>query len=64
MSVGGRVSGCSDGLSPLELEERVSCVFFSVQVTTCAGRCHRAEPGEHEGYWGQRDKSGRERWTG
>lgn len=62
MRVGGRVSGRPDGLSPLV--ERVSCVFFSVQVTTCAGRCHRAEPGEHEGYWGQRDKSGRQRWTG
>lgn len=40
--------------------ELVSCVFFSVQVTTCAGRCHRAEPGEHEGYWGQE----RQEWPG
>lgn len=30
----------------------LTCVFFSVQVTTCAGRCHRAEPKEHERYQG------------
>jgi len=46
------------GALGLVLDERISRVFFSVQVTTCAARCHRAEPGELQGYCGVRETQG------